>query len=200
MAFHVVLIYALVNGLAHNIVKTVIDPLEVKIIEQVKLPPPPPPPPPPPKDMPPPPKEVAPPPAYVPPAEVKVEPNNQETIVATSKEPPPSAPIPAPAEPAKAAPEPPHMAVKTKGELITTSCPKPKKSAESDDLEEAGTVKLSFYVDIGGNVVDSKVIKSSGFSRLDETARKAISQCKFSPVTVDGVPEKTWINQEIEFK
>jgi periplasmic protein TonB len=203
LAFHIVLIYALVNGLAQKIVKTVIDPLEVKIIEQVKLPPPPPPPPPPPKDVPPPPKEIKPPPAYVPPAEVKVESNNQDTIAAvTSKEPPPSAPIPAPMEPAKAAPEPPppqHVAVKTKGALITTSCPKPKKSAESDDLEETGTVKLSFYVDTDGNVVDSKVIKSSGFSRLDETARQAISQCKFSPVTVDGVPEKTWINQEIEF-
>ncbi len=203
LVFHIVLIYALVNGLAQKIVKTVIDPLEVKIIEQVKLPPPPPPPPPPPKDMPPPP-EVRPPPAYVPPAEVKVESNSQDTIAAvTSKEPPPSAPIAAPIEPAKAALEPPpapHVAVKTKASPILTGCTKPSYPAESQELEEEGSVKLSFFVDTEGNVTESKVIKSSGFSRLDDAARHAFSQCKFNPGTVDGVPEKTWANVEYQFK
>lgn len=201
LIFHVVLIYALINGLAQNIVKTVIDPLEVKIIEQVKLPPPPPPPPP--KDIPPPPKEAAPPPAYVPPAEVKVESNNQDTIAAvTSKEPPPSAPIAAPIEPAKVAPEPAPQKPKerTKATAIMTSCAKPSYPAESQEQEEEGSVKLSFFVDTEGNVTESKVIKSSGFSRLDNAARQAFSQCKFNPGTVDGVPEKTWANVEYQFK
>lgn len=206
VAFHIVLIYALMNGLAQKIVMTVIDPLEVKIIEQVKLPPPPPPPP---KDTPPPPKAIKPPPAYVPPAEVKVESKNQDTIAAvTNQEPPPSAPIPAPIpapiEPAKAAPEPAPPPQKpkerTKATAIMTSCAKPTYPAESQELEEEGSVKLSFFVDTEGSVTESKVIKSSGFTRLDDAARQAFSQCKFNPGTVDGVPEKTWANVEYQFK
>jgi len=51
VVFHVVMGYALVNGLARKIVEVVAHPLETKIIEEIKPPPqePPPPPPPPPK-------------------------------------------------------------------------------------------------------------------------------------------------------
>ena len=52
---HVALIYALTTGLARDIIKTVQKPVEMQIIQEIKLPPPPPPPPPkvvePPKEL-----------------------------------------------------------------------------------------------------------------------------------------------------
>ena len=64
---HVVLGYALVNGLGHKIVEVIKAPIETKIIEEVK-----PPPPPPPENLPPPPKVALPPPSFVPPPEIEV--------------------------------------------------------------------------------------------------------------------------------
>src|SRR2546427_4756141 len=60
--FHVILIYALIHGLARKIVEVVRAPLETKIIEEIKRPPPEQPPPPPP-----PPKLATPPPPFIPP-------------------------------------------------------------------------------------------------------------------------------------
>ncbi len=66
VAFHGVLVYALVHGLARQIVEVIRQPLETKIIEEIKAPPPDKPPPPPP------PKLAMPPPPYIPPPEVQV--------------------------------------------------------------------------------------------------------------------------------
>src|SRR5258708_13798606 len=65
VALHGALIYALVHGLARQIVEGIRQPLERKIIEEVKAPPPDKPPPPPP------PKLARPPPPYIPPPELQ---------------------------------------------------------------------------------------------------------------------------------
>src|SRR5258708_37110410 len=72
VAFHGALIYALVHGLARQIVEVIRQPLETKIIEEIKAPPPDKPPPPPPPKLP------MPPPPYIPPPEVTV----QESLAA----------------------------------------------------------------------------------------------------------------------
>ena len=68
VALHIVLLYALIHGLARKIVEIVVLPLETKIIEEIKRPPqeqqPPPPPPP---------KLATPPPPFIPPPEVQVQ-------------------------------------------------------------------------------------------------------------------------------
>ncbi|HSW08548.1 MAG TPA: energy transducer TonB, partial [Aquabacterium sp.] len=64
---HIILGWALLNGLARKIVEVVKGPIETKIIEEVK-----PPPPPPPENLPPPPKTAPPPPSFVPPPEVQI--------------------------------------------------------------------------------------------------------------------------------
>ncbi len=91
IAFHVLLVWALMSGLANKVVQAVSAPVETKLIEEIK------PPPPPPKviEMPPPPKFTPPPPAYVPPPEVQVQapPPQQPVITTTSVEPPPVAPV-----------------------------------------------------------------------------------------------------------
>jgi protein TonB len=106
VAFHIVLLWALMNGLGRKVMQVINAPIETKIIEEVKAPPPPP------KviEMPPPPKFTPPPPAFVPPPEVQVQapPPPPTTITATVAEPPPvvpavapraTAPVPAPAAP-----------------------------------------------------------------------------------------------------
>ncbi len=65
VTLHAALIYALVHGLARKIVEVVHQPLETKIIEEIKAPPPD-------KPLPPPPKLTTPPPPYIPPPEVQV--------------------------------------------------------------------------------------------------------------------------------
>jgi protein TonB len=205
LLLHIVLIYALINGMAQEFVKKIAnEPLEVNIIAEVKLPPPPPPPPP--KEEQAKPKEVAPPPAYVPPVEVNVQATtSQDSITAvTSSEPPKSEPVAQPVveakpEPEPAPPPPPKPKERTKAST-KPGCTKPPYPAESQELEEEGTVTLGITTDVDGNVVEIKIIKSSGFTRLDDAAKQAFGRCEFNPGTVDGVPEKTTATVQYEFR
>lgn len=66
--------------------------------------------------------------------------------------------------------------------------------------EEQGAVSMSFLVSAAGDVVDSKVDKSSGFKNLDKAAVKAISACKFKPGTKDGAIAQTWTKVDYVWK
>ncbi|MET0267642.1 MAG: energy transducer TonB [Duganella sp.] len=66
--------------------------------------------------------------------------------------------------------------------------------------EEQGEVKMAFLVGTDGNVVDSKVEKSSGFKNLDKAAMKALTACKFKPGTKDGVVAQTWTKVDYNWK
>jgi protein TonB len=175
MVFHVILVWALVNGLARKVVEVVKGPLETKIIQEAKPPPPEAPPPPPPKLAPPPPD-------FIPPPEVNIAleaaPSaNTITAVTTTAQ-----PSPAPQAPTAHVPP----VVKAKG------CREPEYPPSSARLGEAGRVVLQLLVDVNGKVVDSKVETSSGFARLDEAARSALSLCKFTPGSTGGQPEQAW--------
>src|SRR5271154_6895856 len=81
---HALVAFALVTGLGHKMVDMIKEPVETKIIEELKPPPPPDTPPPPP-----PPKMVAPPPPFIPPPEVNVTPPpTQNAIQATTSQTP----------------------------------------------------------------------------------------------------------------
>lgn len=99
--FHIIVIYALVTGLARKVVEVVKGPIEVKVIEEVIKKPPPPP-----ELLPPPPKVQAPPPPFIPPPEVNIAPppTPAPTITAVTPEAPPApqAPVIAPPPPAPA--------------------------------------------------------------------------------------------------
>jgi protein TonB len=66
--------------------------------------------------------------------------------------------------------------------------------------EEQGAVSMAFLVSPGGEVLDSKVEKSSGFKNLDKAALKAISACKFKPGTKDGAVAQTWTKVDYVWK
>jgi protein TonB len=76
----------------------------------------------------------------------------------------------------------------------SSSCETPEYPSQSRRLQESGTVQLRFYVGTDGKVIESTVEKSSGYKRLDEAARLALSKCQFKPGTVDGKPEASWAN------
>src|SRR5438270_1057479 len=142
--FHVLLIYALIQGLARKIVEVVRAPLETKIIEEVKRPPPEQPPPPPP-----PPRLATPPPPFIPPPEVQIQVPVQLPPTITAVVPtPPAVPIPPPAAPAQQ---------RTAAVVDARGCEKPPYPAASLRANERGIVRLNFLIDVDGKVLESKV-------------------------------------------
>jgi len=200
VAIHVVVVWALMTGLAQKVVEVVKAPLETKIIQEIKPPPPPPAPPPPP------PKLAAPPPPFIPPPEIVVTtpPPVANTIrVTTAVAPPEAVPMvpTAPPEPTSTAPAVPSAPTSAREPQRTAAvidakqaCEEPEYPSASRRNEEEGTVVLRFLVDVDGHVIDSKIATSSGFSRLDRAARDTLSRCVFKPGTVDGKPEQSWAN------
>ncbi len=181
VGLHIILIYALIHGLARKIVEVVVPPLETKIIAEVK-------PPQPEKPPPPPPKLATPPPPFIPPPEVNIQIPIQQapTITAVAPTPPAVALAPTPAP----------QAVRTAPVVLASSCDKPEYPPAARRANETGTVLLSFLIDASGRVIQSKVERSSGSRRLDDAAREGLGLCKFRPATVDGAPTQAWARIE----
>lgn len=183
VALHIALVYALIHGLARQIVEIVTQPLETKIIEEIK--------PPADKPPPPPPKLVTPPPPFIPPPEINIQMPMQQAPTITAV-----APTPPPPKPAPFVPTPPREPVRTAPVVQAASCDKPEYPAAARRANETGTVLLNFLIDVNGKVVESRVERSSGSRRLDEAAREALELCNFRPATVDGKPTRAWARIE----
>lgn len=207
VAFHILVVWALLTGLAQKVVEVVKAPLETKIIQEIKPPPPPAPPPPSPK-------MVAPPPPFIPPPEIVVAtpPPVANTIQLTTQVAPPepvsivptAAPSPVataePAAPAPSAAPAPRQPIRTAPVIdAKKNCEEPEYPSASRRNEEVGKVGLRFLIDVDGRVIDSKIVSSSGFNRLDRAARDALSRCIFKPGTADGKPEQSWASLNYEF-
>ena len=181
---HIILGYALVNGLGRKIVDVIKAPIETKIIDEVK-----PPPPPPPENLPPPPKMALPPPSFMPPPEVQIAtPPPAPAITVTREAPPPApvtiAPAPAPVTAPVAAPAAPRIQA-VAARIDVSSCEKPEYPAAALRADATGTSKIRFTVDATGLVAKAEVERSAGMSRehrlLDRTAVEALSKCRFKP-------------------
>jgi protein TonB len=182
---HILVFWAINSGLAKKFVKVIKGPVEAQLIEDAKPDIPPPPPPPPPKSAPPPP------PAYVPPVDVPTTATAGVNAIASVSATP--APPPPPAAPA--------VAVRTAPIInAAASCQKPEYPSASRRNEEEGTVQLRFLIGPEGNVLESQVEKSSGFTRLDEAARSALSRCQFKPGTLNGKPEQSWASMKYTWR
>ncbi|MDO9145616.1 energy transducer TonB [Rhodoferax sp.] len=182
VVLHLVTAYALVTGLARKAVEVIRGPIETKLIEELKKLPPP--------DKPPPPRQKVDPPPFVPPAEVAVV---APVLLAPAITATATVVAPAPVEAPPAPPVPPKPVQRIAPVIdAAKNCVKPEYPATSKRLEEEGLVLLRFMIDEGGKVIESRIETSSGYARLDEAARAALSRCQFKPGTADGTPERSW--------
>ncbi len=175
LLLHVLLVYALLNGLATKVVQVIQHPIETRIIEPVKPPPPPPP-------LPvvklPPPKATLPPPPFVPPAEVPVQAPPQAAITHQA--------APVPSAPAVLAPvvAPRAPAAKPVSHEVGVVCPNsdqmrasmqyPKEAQENNIT---GDVTIEFVVDADGNVTNVRVSQSAD-PVLDRAAYNTVKRFK----------------------
>ncbi|CAN0642560.1 energy transducer TonB [Burkholderia cepacia] len=155
IALHLVLIWALVNGLATRVVQIVQQPIEARIIAPVK-PPPPPPPPKPVEKVVSKPRVTAPPPPFVPPPEVHVQAPPQPTITHQD--------VPAPSAPVHEAPPAPVPVAKPVNREIGVVCPNSDEvrasivyPPEAQDNNITGEVTVEFTVDPDGRVTNLRV-------------------------------------------
>jgi protein TonB len=176
VAVHVLMIWGFNAGLTDIIVEKVLGPMTTDIIEEKVEVEDKPPPPPPKLETPPP---FVPPPDFVvdaPPAE------NTTAIQTITTQQPVAAPPPAPV--AKAA-------------VIVAPRQNPRRPLGSSDeyyppaakrAGEEGSVDVQMIVTEDGRILDPKVIRSSGFPRLDEGALKYVRTWRLLPGTSDGKP------------
>ena len=187
---HVLVVYALVTGLARKAVEVIKKPLTATIIEEIKLPPPPPPPPPPPKKIIEQPKVEVPVQPYVPPPDIPPPPQVVEqpaTITAVTAEPPKQeyvmAPPPPPAPPPKieappAPPAPPKPAVR-RG-IVRTGGEDPIYPREAIRAGvQKGRVLVRLQIDDKGNVTDVIIVSSEPPRVFDRVVRNALADWKF---------------------
>lgn len=176
---HIALGYALITGLAYDVVKEAVE--RVTTVDVSEPPPPPDEPPPPPPDNAAPPPPVAPP----PPISIAVAPPPIQTQQTIPPPRPPAVIVPPPAPVAAPAPPPPPPPQRA------NPVPRgnPGRWVSNDDYpsrairEEAqGTVRFTLTVGPDGRASDCQVTSSSGNSSLDETACRLLRQrSRFDP-------------------
>jgi periplasmic protein TonB len=77
--------------------------------------------------------------------------------------------------------------------------PKPGYPPLSRRLGEQGVVILSVLVGEGGDVQKLEVAKSSGYTRLDEAASRAVQGWRFAPGKRAGIAQAMWVKVPISF-
>ena len=125
---------------------------------------------------------------------------NAPAGVATQQ--PPAPPIAAPVTIALTAPPVPPSPPKV--ELPSSDAdylqnPKPVYPAMSKRLNEQGQVIYSVLIGFDGLPVSAKLVKSSGFDRLDQAAYKAVLSWRYVPGKRNGVPTSMSYNAPINW-
>ena len=176
---HVIVIYALVTGLARKAVEVIKKPLTATIIEEIKTPPPPPPPPPPRKIVEPP-KVTQ---TYVPPPDVPVPTQTTEPVITSVTPTPPPEPvvIAPPAPPVvEAPPAPPKPAIRRGAVPIERVEPVYPREAIKDNISN-GKVVARLQVDEKGLVTGVTIVEANPRKVFDREVIRALSLWKFKP-------------------
>jgi protein TonB len=168
---HIVIIYALMTGLARKVVEVVKGPIEVKVIEEVIKKPPPPP-----DVLPPPPKMAAPPPPFVAP---------QAPVIVKAPEAPPAPPPPAPTVRSASVACPNYKEV-------MQAIPYPRE-ALLDNIQ--GEVVIEFTITGSGKVTDV-IVKSSSNKVFNKAALNAVQ----NRLTCQGQGQDVRVVAPINFK
>jgi protein TonB len=173
VVLHIIIGYALVTGLARKVVEVMKQPIETKIIEEIKKPPPDVPPPPPPK-------MAAPPPPFIPPPEINIQipqVTPPPTITTVTTTPPPPGPPPV-IQPQVVAPQP---AIRKEYKASFRVEPTFPRQAITQGI--SGKVIAWVHVAPNGTVTNVD-IKSSSNRIFDREVIRALSQWKFNPEPV----------------
>jgi protein TonB len=176
---HVIVIYALVTGLARKAVEVIKKPLTATIIEEIKTPPPPPPPPPPRKIVEPPKMQQT----YVPPPDVPVPTQTTEPVITSVTPTPPPEPvvIAPPAPPVvEAPPAPPKPAIRRGAVPIERVEPVYPREAIKDNISN-GKVVARLQVDEKGLVTGVTIVEANPRKVFDREVIRALSLWKFKP-------------------
>jgi protein TonB len=189
---HLLVVYALVTGLARRAVEVIKKPLTATIVEEIKAPPPPPPPP----------KKIeiprVPPPQqpYVPPPDIPVPTISSEPVISAVTPTPPAEPpvIAPPVVAPPPPPAPPKAAVRRGIVPISRVSPEYPREARRKNID-SGRVIARLNIDEKGNVTDVKIVESSPPRVFDRAVIDALLQWKFQ---ADG--EKYVGEIEVEFK
>lgn len=118
---------------------------------------------------------------------------------ATTEVPVAAAPAPASAPPAPPAPPPPPRIELPSSNADYLNNPRPPYPALSKRLGEQGQVVLRVFIEADGSASRAEVARSSGFDRLDETARQTVLRWRYVPGKRNGVAEAMWFNVPINF-
>ncbi|MFM0163553.1 energy transducer TonB [Paraburkholderia sediminicola] len=171
IVLHIGIVYLLLTGLASKVVEVIRQPIETRIIQDIK----PPPPPPPAIPLPPPPTLSAPPPPFIPPPEVQVAPAPvQNPIAEHSSVAAPSAPAQPVATPtAPAVPQHANVGVVCPNSGQVRASIRYPREAQRDNL--TGDVLIEFTVGTDGAIKDLQVVKSAA-PVLDRAAENAVRQ------------------------
>ena len=177
---HLAIGYALVTGLARKVVEVIKQPLETKIIEEIKKPPPDVPPPPPPK-------MATPPPPFIPPPEINIQvpvvtPPPAITTITTERPPPGPPPVIAPPAP----PAPVQPLVRRDYKASYRVEPVFPRQAQRDGI--SGTVVARVHVAPNGSVTQVQVMSSTN-RIFDREVIRALSQWRFNPEPVGFIGE-----------
>jgi len=173
---HLLLVWALLNGLGRRMVDVIKGPLVTKIIAQPKPPPEKPPPPPPPQ-------LVTPPPPYIPPPIVNVQSEASPNAISV-----PTSPTPPPVQAFKptppAAPAIPDSNIAAQS--ISGEVPTYPDSLIDDDVEGSASIQCTFNAD--GTTSDCSIVGVTGSALFGTTALEFAKTHKFRPAYHNGMP------------
>jgi len=215
VALHALALWGMQRGLQPRLGPLALAPMNVELIVPPAPKPAPPPmeppaPPPPPLPEPPPRKPAKPPrpvaqpapqpaPQAAPPLALQAPAQPvAEPVVATAAQPGTGAPAPVPAAPAPATPAP--AAAGPPSSEAQCGNQKPPYPPLSLRQGETGEVLLSVLIGADGKVQEARLLTSSGYSRLDDAALKAVHAWRCQPVMHDGAPQTAWRNRTVVFE
>lgn len=189
IAFHLLLAYGLVTGLARKVIEVVAEPLKTDLIEEIKPEDKPPPPPPPQMERPP--VQVPPPDVVI---DIPMETNTTAISNVTDRPVPPPAPVAAPVE---------RKTVRVAPKLDVRRSPSTDEfypaSARRAEIEGVSTVRACVGPD-GRVAGEPTVTNSSGTTSLDEAAVKWARRARFTPGTEDGTAIEMCTQFNVRFK
>jgi len=170
---HVIVIYALINGLGRTIVEVIKKPLSATVIEEIKAPPPPPPPP---KKIIEQPKVQAPVETYVPPPDIPVPTTQVAPVISAVTATPPTEPhvIAPPVQ----APTPPKPTIRRGISRISGEDPTYPRAAIRAGVAK-GHVVARVHIDEKGNVTEVVIVSAEPQRHFDRAVIDALQGWRF---------------------